>query len=63
MSDDETETGREDHARINLNEDHEVRDWTQSLGVDEATVREALKAVGDRVEDVRSHLRNKAGKS
>lgn len=63
MSDDKTKVGGQDRARINLNEDYEVRDWSQSLGVDEPTLREAIKSVGNRVEDVRNHLRNKAGKA
>ena len=63
MVDDKTKVGGQDRTRINLNEQYEVRDWIQSLGVNEATLREAVKTVGDRVEDVRNHLRNEDGKS
>jgi len=63
MADDKTKVGGQDRTRINLNEQYEVRDWIQSLGVNEATLREAVKTVGDRVEDVRNHLRNEDGKS
>ena len=63
MVDDKTKVGGQDRTRINLNEQYEVRDWIQSLGVNEATLREAVKTVGDRVEDVRNHLRSKDGKS
>ena len=63
MADDKTKVGGQDRTRINLNEQYEVRDWTRSLGVNEATLREAVKTVGDRVEDVRNHLRNEDGKS
>jgi len=59
MADDKTKAGGQDRARINLNEDYEVRDWTQSLGVDEATLRSAVQAVGDRADDVRDYLRNR----
>jgi len=61
MADDKTKVGGEDRARINLNEDYEVRDWSQSFGVDENTLRGAVRTVGDRVEDVRNYLRNKKG--
>ena len=63
MADDKTKVGGQDRTRINLNEQYEVRDWIQSLGVNEATLREAVKTVGDPVEDVRNHLRSKDGKS
>jgi len=61
MADDKTKVGGQDRARINLNEDYEARDWSQSLGVDEDTLRGAVQAVGDRVEDVRNYLANKKG--
>lgn len=59
MADDMTKTGSRDRARISLSEDYEVRDWTQSLGVDESTLRNAVQAVGDRADDVRAFLANK----
>jgi len=59
MSDDTTKTGAQDRARISLTEDYEVRDWTESLGVDENTLRNAVQAVGDRADDVRDYLKNK----
>jgi len=61
MADDKTKVGGEDRARININEKYEIRDWSQSLGVDENTLIDAVKTVGDRVEDVRNHLHNKKG--
>jgi hypothetical protein len=57
MADDKTKTGGQDRARISLSEDYEVRDWTSSLGVDEATLRGAVQAVGDRADDVREYLK------
>lgn len=45
-----------DRQRINMSEDYEVRYWTQALGVTEAQLRDAVKAVGDRAEAVRRHL-------
>ncbi len=57
MSDDLTNRGPQDRARINVNEDHELRYWTKELGVSEERLREAVKAVGVSVEAVREHLR------
>ena len=57
MSDDKTKIGSPDRDRISLSEPHEVRSWTESLGVTEDRLREAVAAVGDRADAVREHLR------
>lgn len=57
MSDDLTNRGPQDRARINVSEDHELRYWTKELGVSEERLKEAVKAVGVSVESVREHLR------
>ena len=59
MADDKTKVGVRDRARINLDEDYEIRDWTESLGVDESALRNAVQAVGDRADDVRDYLTSK----
>jgi hypothetical protein len=59
MADDKTKVGGQDRARINLNEDYEVRDWCKSLGVTEEELRKAVAAVGDRADKVRQHLGKK----
>lgn len=56
MPDDTTNRGAQDRARININEDHEVRYWTQALGVSEEQLREAVAAVGVSADAVRQHL-------
>jgi hypothetical protein len=40
MSDDKTKTAPQDAARVNVNEDYEVRYWTQKFG----GTKEQLKA-------------------
>lgn len=57
MSDDRNNVGRPDRDRINVNEDHELRYWTKALGVDEAQLRAAVKAVGPTAAAVREHLK------
>jgi hypothetical protein len=59
VADDKTKVGGQDRARINMHEDYEVRDWTQSLGVTEERLQEAVDAVGDQAEAVREYLRGK----
>lgn len=56
MADDKTKVGGQDRIRINVNEDYEVRDWTQSLGVTEEQLRRAVAEVGDQAGEVRDFL-------
>jgi hypothetical protein len=56
MSDDKTNRGPRDGQRINVNEDYEVRYWTQALGVTPDELRKAVRAVGVSSEAVRRHL-------
>ena len=57
MADDINNIGSPDRDRISLSEDYEIRDWTQSLGVSEAELREAVDAVGNSVDAVRAYLK------
>jgi hypothetical protein len=56
MADDTTNRGSQDRKRINVNEPHEVRYWTQALGISEAELRESVKRVGVMAEDVKRAL-------
>ncbi|AVJ29750.1 DUF3606 domain-containing protein [Achromobacter spanius] len=57
MSDDLSKRGPQDRSRINVNEPHELRYWTEALGVSESQLRDAVKAVGPSATAVREHLR------
>ncbi|WP_036114449.1 MULTISPECIES: DUF3606 domain-containing protein [Luteibacter] len=57
MSDDKKNRGPADAQRINVNEDYEVRYWTETLGVSEEKLREIVKKVGVMAADVRKELR------
>lgn len=48
----------QDRARINIDEDHQVRYWTKLLGVDVKTLKEVVKTVGTSSAAVRQHLKN-----
>lgn len=48
--------GRDD-TRININQPHEVRYWTQKWNITETTLRTAVAAAGVLVKDVEAWLR------
>lgn len=55
MADDPKKTGQ-DRKLISLEEPHEIRSWTETLGVTEQQLRAAVAAVGHSAEKVREHL-------
>lgn len=57
MADSKSDVGSPDRDRISLSEDYEVRDWSKSLGVSEARLREAVQAVGNAADKVREYLK------
>jgi len=46
MADDLKNRGAQDRARVNVNEDHEVRYWTQKMGRVEGTTRRGSQKGG-----------------
>lgn len=54
--DDPKNRGPQDRTRINLSQEHEVRYWSEELGVSEEKLRDAVAAAGSSVEKVRAHL-------
>jgi hypothetical protein len=56
MADDPTKRGSQDRSRINLNEEYEVRYWSNTLGVTPERLREVVNQVGNSVEKVRERL-------
>jgi len=56
MADDESKTGLQDSSRININDDCEVRAWSEKLGVTPQELRETVRRVGDRAEHVERYL-------
>ena len=59
MSDNKNKRGSQDKARINLNEDYEVKYWSERLGVSVKELKTAVEAVGPMVKDVESKIKNK----
>lgn len=56
MADDPTKRGPQDRTRINLNEEHEVRYWSETLGLTPERLREVVNEVGNSTEKVRERV-------
>lgn len=57
MADDLSNRGPQDRARIAMTEEHEVRYWTNALGVTKEELQRAVDAVGNSAEKVREFLK------
>lgn len=57
MADDRTKAGKPDRDRINVEENYELRDWSDKFGVTPDEIKAAVKEVGPMAEDVRLYLR------
>lgn len=60
MSDDLNKRGPQDASRINVNEEWELRYWTNKLGVSEEELKAAVNKVGVSVDAVSAHFGPKA---
>jgi hypothetical protein len=56
MPDDLNKSGGQDRRRIDVNQEHELRDWSKKFGVSEDRLREAIQAVGTQADEVEKHL-------
>ena len=56
MADNKSNVGSPDRDRIAMSEDHEVRYWTETLGVSRERLQQAVNAVGSSAAKVRQHL-------
>ena len=57
MADDKSKPGGQDRTRINVNEDHELRDWSKKFGVTPEQLKAAVKTVGTSAAAVEAHLK------
>ena len=56
MPDDPKQAGSPDDARINVEQDHELRYWTEEFGVTREELRAAVRGAGPLVKNVRARL-------
>lgn len=55
--DNKKNAGTADRDRINVNEDYELRDWSEKFGVSKDELKAAVKAVGPMAKDVEAYLK------
>ena len=56
MSNRKRQSSRQEQKRLNIDEEYELRDWTERYGVSADKIREAVRVVGDKVSDVVRYL-------
>jgi hypothetical protein len=61
MPDNKSDRRPQDSSRIALEQEHELRYWTQRLGCTEEELREAVSNVGNGANAVREYLESKRG--
>lgn len=59
MADDRKDRGAQDRARIDVNEEHEVRYWTKKWGITKDQLMSAVRQVGVSVAAVAKRLGTK----
>jgi len=57
MSDNLNQRGGQDRKRIDVSQEHELRDWSKKFGVTPDRLKEAVQAVGTQADKVEEHLR------
>jgi len=57
MADNLQSRGGQDRKRINVNQDYELRDWSEKFGVTKERLKEAVQAVGDQADKVEQYLK------
>jgi hypothetical protein len=57
MSDDKNNLGAQDRSRININEDYELRYWSEKFGVTPVRIKDAVNAVGPMADKVEQFLK------
>jgi uncharacterized protein DUF3606 len=57
MPDDKNNRGAQDRSRISLNQDYEVRYWTEALGVSRERLEELVRKYGNSAQKIREALK------
>ena len=60
MADNPSIRGAGDRQRINVDQDYELRHWSQKLGVSPDELRRAVREVGPMADAVEQHLRGRS---
>ena len=62
MPDNLKRSGGQDRKRIDVSQEHELRDWSKKFGVSADRLIEAVQAVGTQADKVRRHLSSGSGR-
>jgi hypothetical protein len=60
MADNLTQRGMQDRMRIAVDQDHELRYWSEKFGVTVERLKEAIKAAGPQAADVERYLKRQS---
>lgn len=61
MADDLSKRGSADRQRINVNEEHELRRWSEKFEVSPERLREVVQQAGPMADDVERAIKGRAG--
>lgn len=56
MADDPKQRGPQDRSRVNVEQDYELKYWSEKFGVSSDKLREAVRKVGPSADAVERHL-------
>jgi hypothetical protein len=62
MADNTAARGQQDRTRINVNQEHELRYWTEKFGCTADELRAAVSAVGPMAEAVEQQVKGRTGR-
>ena len=63
MADDTSVRSGQDRLRVNVNQDHELRYWSQKWGISQDQLRAAVGKVGPMVADLERHFTSSTARS
>ena len=62
MADDPSNRGQQDRQRINVNQEHELRYWSEKFGISPDELKQAVDAVGPMADDVEQRVRGRGSR-
>jgi len=63
MADNTSARGQQDRSRINVNQEHEVRYWTEKFGISAEELRRVVGEVGPMADAVEQRVRGRGNRS
>lgn len=63
MADNPSARGQQDRSRINVNQEHEVRYWSEKFGISAEELKQAVQQVGPMADAVEQRVRGRGNRS